>query len=144
MAISDRLITIGRKNIILLKEVNILKYTKGEGKVALKMIDSIIFESEKVQPKFKEGTPQFSLLKNRIKSLEIVKALIVEENIIDKYTKEELVEALPPIISIISKCQKAILKFKEGQSHHTRLQTIIETMTTGIEYINIEIEKEKN
>ncbi|ABR50047.1 hypothetical protein Amet_3959 [Alkaliphilus metalliredigens QYMF] len=36
---------------------------------------------------------------------------MTHENIEDKYTKEELAEALRPVSSIISKCEKAQLKF---------------------------------
>lgn len=43
----------------------------------------------------------------------------------EKYTKEELMEALPPVSSIISKCEKAQLKFAEGTFHRIRLENII-------------------
>jgi hypothetical protein len=46
----------------------------------------------------------------------------------DKYTKEELTDALRPIISIISKCEKAQLKFAEGTSQHTLLKNRIKAM----------------
>lgn len=36
----------------------------------------------------------------------ISKALITDENVMDKYTKEELIEALRPVSSVISKCEK--------------------------------------
>lgn len=46
----------------------------------------------------------------------------------DKYTREELIEALRPVSSIISKCEKAQLKFAEGTSHHTRFKKMIKAM----------------
>lgn len=58
-----------------------------------------------------------------------------------KYTKEELLEALPPVTSIISKCEKAQLKFEEGTSHYTRLKKIIEAMYISKALINDEISK---
>jgi hypothetical protein len=46
----------------------------------------------------------------------------------DKYSKEEFIEALRPVFSVISKCEKAQLKFAEGTSHHTRFKNIIKAM----------------
>jgi hypothetical protein len=85
------------------------KYNKEELEAALQIVTSFISRCEKTQPKFVEGTSQHTLLKNRIKALHISKALIINDNILDKYTKEELLEALRPISSIISKCEKAQL-----------------------------------
>lgn len=104
------------------------KYTGEEFKEAMQVISSTISNCEKMHPKFAEGTSQHTLLKNRIKSLYISKSLIMEESIIDKYTKEELMKALPPISSIISKCEKAQLKFREDSSHYKRLEKIIQAM----------------
>jgi hypothetical protein len=104
------------------------KYTVEELKEAIQVISSTISNCEKIHPKFAEGTSQHTLLKNRIKSLYISKSLIMEENIMDKYTKEELMKALPPISSIISKCEKALLKFRENSSHYKRLKKIIQAM----------------
>jgi len=59
----------------------------------------------------------------------------------DKYTKEELIEALRPVSSIISKCEKAQLKFKEGTSHHTRVNNIIKAMYISKLLITDEISK---
>jgi hypothetical protein len=46
----------------------------------------------------------------------------------DKDTREELVAALRVVSSIISKCEKALLKFAEGTAHHTGLKNIINAM----------------
>ena len=59
----------------------------------------------------------------------------------DKYTKEELIEALRPVTSIISKCEKAQLKFAEGTSHHTRFRNIIKAMYISKLRITDEISK---
>lgn len=93
-------------------------YSKEELEEALHIVTSAISRCEKTQPKFVEGTSQHTLLKNRIKALYISKSLITGENVMDNYTKVELTEALPPLSSIISKCEKARQKFKEGTSHH--------------------------
>lgn len=103
-------------------------YTKDELEKALQIVSSTIIRCEKTQPKFVEGTSQHTLLKNRIKALYISKSLITDENVLDKYTKEELMEALRPVSSIISKCEKAQQKFAEGTSHHTRFKKMIKAM----------------
>lgn len=45
-----------------------------------------------------------------------------------KYTKEELIEALRAVNSIISKCEKARERFHEGDSHHTLLKNRLKAM----------------
>lgn len=102
---------------------------------ALKIVSSTIIKCEKIQPKFPLGSSQYTLLKNRIKALYISKALISNENIMAKYTREELLEALPPLASIISKCEKAQQKYKEGTSYHTRFKKMIDAMNLAKELI---------
>jgi hypothetical protein len=94
-----------------------------------------------MQPKFAEGTPQSTLLKNRIKALYISKSLLAGERVGGKYTNEDLLEALRPISSIISKCEKAQLKFEEGSTHHTRFKNIIDAMYISKSLITEEINK---
>lgn len=117
------------------------KYTRKELVDALKVVSSTINNCEKAQLKFIEGTSQHTLLKNRLKALYLSKALIIGEDTMDKYTKEELIEALTPVSSIISKCEKAKLKFEEGISHHTRLKNIINAMYISKSLITDEINK---
>lgn len=108
---------------------------------ALQVITSTIRNCEKIHPKFAEGTAQHTLLNNRIKALYISKSLITSDININKYTKEELIEALPPVSSIISKCEKALLKHAEGTSHNTRFQNIIKAMYLSKSLITDEIAK---
>jgi hypothetical protein len=104
------------------------EYAREEFKETMQVISSTISNCEKFHPKFAEGTSQHTLLKNRIKALYISKSLMMEENIMDKYTKKEFMEALPPISSIISKCEKAQLKFTEDSPHYKRLKKTIQAM----------------
>ena len=108
---------------------------------ALQVVSSTIRKCVKIQPKFEEGTPQYTLLKNRIKAMSISKSLLMGENVMDKYTIEELIEALRPVSSIISKCEKAQLKFAEGTSHYKRFKDIIKAMYISRELIMDEINK---
>lgn len=117
------------------------EYTREELVEALRVVSSTISKCEKMQLKFAEGISQHTLLKNRIKALYISKSLITDENVMDKYTKDEMVEALRPISSIISKCEKAQLKFVEGTFHHTRFKNIIKAMYISKSLITDEISK---
>lgn len=55
------------------------KYTQEELNEALRAINSIIHKCKKAQENFPEGKSQHTLLKNRLKAMEISKALITEE-----------------------------------------------------------------
>lgn len=116
-------------------------YSQEELQKALKIISSTINNCEKIQPKFREGTSQFSLLRNRIKALKIAKCL-VENNVgVQEYTDYDLEVALPPVISIINKTEKARSKYAEGSTQFKRLSPIIETMYLAKALITDEISK---
>lgn len=115
------------------------EYTRDEYEVALSAVLSVISRCEKMQPKFAEGTAQHTLLKNRLEALYISKILLSEDKDIEKYTKEELTEAIRPISSIISKCEKAQQKFAAGTSHYTRFENMIKTMVVCKSLIQDEI-----
>lgn len=116
-------------------------YSKEELEEALQIIASTIGRCEKIHPKFIEGSSQHTLLKNRIKALYISKLFIMHDEALNRYTKEELTEALKPISSIISKCEKAQMKFKEGNSYHTRFKKLIKAMSISKSLIADEIDK---
>ncbi|WP_349674002.1 hypothetical protein [Lacrimispora sp.] len=59
----------------------------------------------------------------------------------NKYSNEELTEALRAINSIISKCEKAQEKFPEGNSHHTLLRNRLKAMYISKELITDAISK---
>lgn len=115
-------------------------YAKEDIQESLQLVCSTIGKCEKMQLKFPEGTSQHTLLKNRIKALYISKFLMTDENVADKFTKEELTEALRPVSSIISKCEKAQQKHAEGTSHHTRFKNIIIAMNISKSLITDAIE----
>lgn len=117
------------------------EYTKEGLLEALRVVTSTISNCEKIQPKFAEGTSQHTLLKNRIKALYISKSLITGETVVDKYTKEELIEALPPVSSIICKCEKAQSKFEKGTSPHNRFKNMIKGMYISKILITDEVSK---
>ena len=65
--------------------------------------------------------------------------MITEDIVSGKYSREELTDALRPISSIISKCEKAQQKFKSGTTHHKRFQKIIHAMEASKALIKEEI-----
>lgn len=113
-------------------------YLQAELDSALQLISSTISNCEKMQLKFAEGTSQHSLLKNRINALYISKALI-ENDGIAPYTQEELEKALPTVVSIIKKTEKAQMKYSEGTAQYRRFEPIIRAMYISKSYIMNEI-----
>lgn len=55
------------------------EYTAAELEQALRAIRSLISKCEKVQPKLKQGSSQWSLLRNRIAALRIAASLMERE-----------------------------------------------------------------
>jgi len=116
-------------------------YTHDELQNALKIISSTISNCEKLHPKFPEGTSQHSLLVNRIKALNISKSLIENDSSIQTYTRAELENALPPVISIIHKTEKAQSKYDKENTQFKRLSPLIEAMYIAKTLIRDEINK---
>jgi len=59
----------------------------------------------------------------------------------EKYKKEELVEALQVVSSTISNCEKMQPKFEEGTSQHTLLKNRIKAMYISKALITDEVSK---
>jgi hypothetical protein len=116
-------------------------YSQEELQNALKVVSSSISKCEKIQTKFKEGTPQLSLSINRIKALKISKCLLENDGSIQEYNREELEKALPPVISIINKTEKAQSKYDEGSTQFKRFSPLIEAMYIAKSLITNEISK---
>lgn len=108
---------------------------------AVKTIDADIKNCEKMLAKFKVGTSQYSLLKNRLKALYISKTLILNEE--QSFSIDDLQKALSPIISIIHKCKKGQEKHPTETPTYQRLQSQINAMMIAKSYIEKEIEKKK-
>lgn len=104
------------------------QYTQQELEEAVIVITSIICRCEKAQIKFKEGSSQHSLLRNRIKAMKISKLLIEGDYCIGTFTIDEVSKALAPVLSIRKKCEKAQQKFNIGTPNYTRFLKLISTM----------------
>lgn len=59
----------------------------------------------------------------------------------DKYSGEELAEALQIVSLSISRCEKSYPKFEKGTSHYTRLKKMIKAMCISKSLIIIEINR---
>ena len=117
------------------------KYLGDEFSDALQVVSSTISKCEKIQPKFAEGTSQYTLLKNRIKAMHISKALITEDGEIERYSKEELFDALKPVASVISKCETGQKNHEIETLQNKRFQKIIDAMNIAKSLIADEISK---
>lgn len=120
-----------------------MDFSRDELEEAVPVIASMIRRSEKVQPKFKEGTPQATLTRNRLKALYISSSLITRELngdvLIESITKDDLEKALPPITSTISKCEKAQEKLKEGTSQLSLTKNMIKALYISLSLITKEL-----
>lgn len=110
---------------------------------AHEIVISYIQRCEKAQSKFNSGTSQHSLLKNRLNALYIAKTFLSNQNI-NQITDEKLEKALPPIASIISKCEKAQSKYSDGSAQYKRYINTIDAMTISKSLIDKEIERRIN
>jgi hypothetical protein len=117
------------------------KLAKRDIENALRIVSATIYKCERAKLKFNEGTSQHTLLKNRINALYISKALLTGENRIEEFSTQELLDAVRPVSSIISKCEKAQTKFSEESSYFIRLKEIINAMVISKEFILNEIDK---
>ena len=134
--------------------------SKEELTETLFVIASIVGRCENAQTKFREGTSQHTLLKNRIRALYLSKELVETELLrmgerlsavsceetrkceetgkyeaLDNceilgegFLMEELKSTVPPIVSIISKCEKAQSKYEKGTAQFRRYEKIIHAM----------------
>ena len=76
---------------------------------------------------------------NRIKALYISKALIENDSNKGMYTDTDLLKALPPVQSIISKTEKAQNKYDKETIQYRRFVPIISAMYISKDFIEDEI-----
>lgn len=116
-------------------------YTQQELAQTLCVVSSVIGNCEKVQPKFAEGSPQHTLLKNRLQALYTVRSLLTGDGAAAERSAEDLKKALPPVASILRKCKRGKEKFAEGTPHRTRFQNLIKAMEIAQSLVMDEIRK---
>lgn len=101
---------------------------------AISVITTTIANCEKAKGNFSDGTAQHSLLRNRIKALNISRSLLSGDKTVN-HTSKDLREALPPVVSIISKARKAQSKYEKGTTQFNRFEPLIQAMLISKAYI---------
>ena len=103
-------------------------------------------KSECAQIKFKEKTAQHTLLKHRIHALHACVTLMDHRDCdtLITYTQEELDNILPPILSLLSKSQKAITKLKESSWQYQMLKRNIHALQIAQHCLHNQMKKEGN
>ena len=116
-------------------------YTVKDMEEALQALDSAIIRSKKAQEKLTVNTSQYTLLKNRMKALNIASSLIsnkLEQNDgVNNYTKEDLVKARAPIASLISKSEKAQKKLDQDTWQHKMLNNMLKALYMASHLLSI-------
>lgn len=102
---------------------------------------STITNCKKAKLKFKEGTPQHSLLLHRIKALQIAKAILEKAKQASDYSLEELEQALPPLLSILQKTTRAQSKYNKEDRAYKRFETIIGAVQLAKHHVEEEIKR---
>ena len=92
------------------------------------IIGVTIVNCERQLEKFPSGGSHYSLLRNRISALRLAQYLMLNPDEKWLFSKTELTAALPPIRSIIHKCETALLKAKPGTGLFTRITRLIQAM----------------
>ncbi len=105
----------------------------------IKQLDALIHNVEAQAPKFKEGSSQASLIKNRLFALNLSKALMFGSN---HFSNEELRKAYEPMKSILRKNLKAQEKHQTDTNIYKRLQRNILLVEYCVDLINNELAKE--
>ena len=97
-----------------------MQYQQAELARAVTILTNTIHNCEKMQRKFAEGTSQHTLLKNRIKALNISKALLTNDRTMT-FTVEELRKALPPVSPSSIKLQEHRINMRKGVRNSSAL-----------------------
>jgi hypothetical protein len=117
-------------------------YTTDELQEALRPIASLISKSEKAQQKLAPGTWQHTMLRDNLKALHIASALMKKESDdTERFTRDDLQEALGALASMISKTDKAQAKFTLGTSQHTLQRNRLKALRVAEALIKMELDK---
>jgi hypothetical protein len=115
-------------------------FTEQELQQALRPIASLISKSEKAQQKLATGTWQYKMLRDNLKALRHAAMLITgDTNNKDKFTLDDLHEALRAFSAIIARSEKAQAIFLPGTSHHTLQRNRLNALCIGEKLIKIEL-----
>lgn len=85
-------------------------------------IASLISKSDKALQKLIPGTWQRTMLEQNLKALRIASALLEDEPTSDRFTADDLQQALHALSGMRRRTEDAMGKFSERTSHHTLLR----------------------
>lgn len=104
----------------------------GDFESAIAFVMSSLDKCRKIQPKFKAGTSQNTLLQNRIKALEMAEMVLHDPDSVVGIAEQDIEEALVPLRSIRHKCKQAMDKHEEGTRHHMQFSMMVQAMDLSI------------
>jgi hypothetical protein len=120
-----------------------ISYTSEEFEQAEKAFKSSIGKCEKARIKLKEGSPQRKWVDRQLDAFYI--AVLLIENLVDKeqriseqYTESELQRAVETFKLLIGKCEKLLLKFKDGSPQKTLAFRRLKAFQIAVELITSE------
>lgn len=117
-------------------------YTTDELQEALRPIVSLISKSEKAQQKLAPGTWQHTMLRDNLKALHIASALMNKKtDDTNRFTRDDLHEALRALASMISKTDDVQVKFAPGTSQHTLQRNRLKALRLAEALIKAELNK---
>lgn len=120
-------------------------YTTGVLQEAHLSIASLLSKSEKAQLKLKPGTWQHTMLRNNLKALYHASSLMNKEaDNTDNFKQDDLREALRAFASMISKSEKAQVRFSPGTSQHTLLRNRLRALRIAEALTKVELDKADN
>ena len=104
-------------------------FTADEIREALRPIASLIGKSEKAQGKLAPETWQHAMLRDNLLALRISSALMDPEKAgADRFAPDDFKQALPALVSMIGRTEKAHEKFAAGTSQHSLLRNRLKAL----------------
>lgn len=110
---------------------------------AIKIVEDSLRRCRSIQPKFRIGCSQHTLLKNRIHALCVGQTLLEEQEEDFHTSYEEVKHALAPLRSIQHKCERAQEKYEEGSRQYQRYVPMIEAMKLLLVLLHKQLEMMK-
>lgn len=108
---------------------------------AKKIVEDSLRRCRGIQPKFRAGSSQHTLLENRIHALCVGQALLEEQEEDFHYSYEELKRALAPLLSIQHKCERAQEKYEEESRQYQKYVPMIEAMKLLLLLLHKQLER---
>ena len=117
-------------------------YSPQDREKALAPLRSLISKSEKAQQKLAPGTLQHAMLRDNLKALRIALALLTHETeTSDRFTAEDLRQALMALAAMIRRTEQAQGKFAPCTSQHSLLRNRLKALRIANDMVQAELEK---